>query len=97
MTNHTDPVYTMIEAHALAAAEANAVGVEIHRLFATNWPTGGGCPPLPDELVGRMTEVDETEHRARRALLDSRPPTIEGCHALITYLAVLIDPKAIST
>jgi hypothetical protein len=91
-----DPVFAAIKAHRVADVRSRAVGADIHWAFS-EWPPGQiRCPELPDELVDRMKDADEAERRAITALVDSRPATMEGAHALIDYLGTVIrdmDPR----
>ena len=92
----SDPVFAVIEAHRVADADSNAINDEYFQV-ASKSPHGRRGPELPDEgLVDRMTDADEAERRAIRALVDSRPATMEGAHTPIAYLGTVIrarDPR----
>jgi hypothetical protein len=84
-----DPVFAEIDAHRVAAAALYAVSVEFSEVAPKCLHSRSG-PELPEGLVDRMTDTDMAERQARRSLVDSRPATIEGAHALIAYLGTVI-------
>jgi hypothetical protein len=91
-TTASDPAFAVIEAHRIANADLNAIGDEFLQV-APKSPHGRSGPELPKDLVDRMTDADEAERRAIRALVASRPATMEGATALIDYLGTLLRDR----
>jgi hypothetical protein len=84
-----DPIFAAIEAHKQSWAALSRFVPRQAEYEKAQWAAGKSGHPLCDDLQADLDAIHETLDDAVDALVDTKPTTLAGAHALLLYAAVV--------